>query len=62
MPLWLLLAPRIADMAISCGVQEVKHLGPEETGRKFLDDADGVDGGRTGRLWRAGGRECESAN
>ena len=24
-----------------------------------MDDADGADGGRTGGLWRAGGREAD---
>ena len=66
MPLWLLLAPRIVDVAISRGVQEVKNLGPEENGRKFFEDADGADGGWTGG-WadvgqRRGGRADGTEN
>ena len=51
MSLWLQLAPRIADVAISRGVQEVKNLRPEENGRKFWKTRTG----RTGRLrWARG--------
>ena len=57
MPLWLLLAPRIADVAISRGVQEVKNLEPEENGRKFSEDVDGRTGGlRQAGGWTGGGR------
>ena len=56
MPLWLLLAPRIADVVISRGVQEVKNLGAEEIGRQFLEDTDGADGRGRGADRRTGGR------
>ena len=60
MPLWLLLAPWIADVVISCGVQEVKTLEQKKMIGKFWKMrmgqmegrwADGADGG--------GGREDE---
>ena len=57
MPLWLLLAPRIADVAISCGVQEVKNLGPEENVGNFWKTRTGrTGGGRADCGGRADGR------
>ena len=55
MPLWLLLAPRIADVAISRGIQEVKNSRPKENCVNFWKT-------RMGGLRRAGGRTSGRAD
>ena len=55
MPLWLLLVPRIADIAISRGVQEVKTLEQKKTiGNFWITRMGGLE--QMGR-WADGGRQ-----